>query len=157
MNVLLLLLTLISTVLAYPFRITSKSDDRIHQLATQAQQTLTAFHGTEPDNLKIKKCEITISNEGFLRHRRTYASGKQEYYSLNLSRLQSLDFYGNTSVGRLTILTLEDDVIVQTYNDRQGNVDSMAVRFDLQVGAVEPEDVVMLQRDLLEIKSLVKL
>ncbi len=132
-----------------------KSDERVHQLAEQTQQRLSLLHGLEPEADRIRKCEITISDEGFLRHRKTYLTGKQEYYSLNLSRLQSLDYYGNTSAGRLTIRTLGDDVIVQTYNDRRGNVDSMAVRFDLHVGTIEPEDVAILQRDLLEIRQLV--
>ncbi len=155
MKLLLLLLAMSYIVLASPFGMVFKPDERIHQLAEQVQRRLSLAHGAEPEADKVRKCEITISGEGFLRHRKTYITGKQEYYSLNLSRLKSVDYYGTIKSGRLTIQSQEDDVIVQTYNDRSGNVDSMAVRFDLLLGNVEPEDISGLQRDLLLISQMV--
>ncbi len=130
------------------------ADELAHKLALQAQQKLNSFHGAEPVALKIKKCEITISDEGFLRYRKTYIDGKQEYYSLNLSRLRNIDYLGNSTSGDLIIRTLEDDIIVQTYNDRSGNVDSMSVDMKIAIGAIEAEDLSKLQEDLFELKRL---
>ncbi len=132
-----------------------KGDELAHKLAVQAQQKLSAFHGADPEAFKIRKCEITISDDGFLRYRKTYISGKQEYYSLNLSRLQSIDYLGNSSAGNLVIRTIGDDIIVQTYNDRSGNVDSMSVDMNINLQAIEAEDLAGLQQDLFEIKRLV--
>ncbi len=149
------MLTVSYAVVTYLLVFVFGADERIHQLAEQTQRRLTALHSAEPEADRIKKCEIILSDEGFLRHRRTYATGKQEYYSLNLSRLRSVDYYGTIKAGSLTLHTQEDDVIVQTYNDRSGNVDSMSVRFDLSLRIVEPEDISALERDLIELKRLV--
>lgn len=143
------LATILVSILAF------RSDEFVHKLAEEVQQKLNHFHNSEAVNLKIRKCEITISDEGFLRYRRTYLNGKQEYYSLNVSRLRSIDYLGSTSTGSLNIRTLEDDVIVQTYNDRTGNVDSMAVQLTIELKAVEPEDLQNIQHDLLEMKRLI--
>jgi hypothetical protein len=114
------------------------------------------MHHPESELLKIRKCELLLSDEGFLRYRKTYISGKQEYYSLNITRVSSMDYLGDTGSGNLLIKTTEDDVIVQTFNDRDGNVDSMATHFRLDLHTVEPEDLVALQDDILGMKLLLK-
>jgi hypothetical protein len=114
------------------------------------------MHHPEYELLKIRKFELLLSDEGFLRYRKTYNSGKQEYYSLNLTRVSSMDYLGDTASGNLLLKTIEDDVIVQTYNDRDGNVDSMATQFRLELHAVEPEDLLALQNDILGMKQLLK-
>lgn len=130
------------------------NDELLHKLAEQTQQKLNAFHAAETAGMKIKKCEIVVSDEGFLRYRRFYTSGKQEYYSLNLSRLQRVDYFGNSTSGNLTIYTLEDDVIVQTYNDRAGNVDSMSVQLKIMLADIEAEELSRIEQDLFVIKRL---
>lgn len=132
-----------------------KSDEQLQRLTEQTQQTLTALHGIDAEALKIKKCEITLSYEGFLRYRKTFLNGKQEYYSLNVSRLRDLNYFGSTASGRLNIQTLEDDVIVQTYNDRAGNVDSMSVLLSIPLKDVDPQQLITLQHNLFEIKRIV--
>lgn len=132
------------------------NDGHIHQLAERVQFKLTNLHGPEAESLKIKKCEILLSDEGFLRYRRTYTSGKQEYYSFNLLRISYMNYLGDTGSGQLSINTQEDDVIVQTFNDRNGNVDSMATHFNLSLHAVEAEDLSALQEDLFEMKRLLQ-
>jgi hypothetical protein len=133
-----------------------KSDEVMHLLAEQTQTKLNTFHSIEPETMKIKKCEITISDDGFLRYRKTYLNGKQEYYSFNLSRLKSVDYMGSIQYGSLNIKTMEDDVIVQTYNDRSGNVDSMTVELDINLSKVEPEDLQTLHQNLFEMKRLLR-
>ena len=131
-------------------------DDSIHQYAERVLNRLNKMHYPESELLKIRKCELLLSDEGFLRYRKTFMSGKQEYYSLNITRVSSMDYLGDTGSGNLLIKTMEDDVIVQTFNDRDGNVDSMATHFRLDVHTVEPEDLVALQDDILGMKLLLK-
>jgi hypothetical protein len=133
-----------------------RQDDSIHQLAERVLVRLNKMHHPESESLKIRKCELLLSDEGFLRYRKTYISGKQEYYSLNITRVSSVDYLGDTGSGNLLIKTTEDDVIVQTFNDRDGNVDSMATHFRLDLHAVEPEDLVALQDDIFGMKLLLK-
>lgn len=114
------------------------------------------MHHSESELLKVRNCELLLSNEGFLRYRKTYISGKQEYYSLNIIRVSSVNYLGDTDSGNLLIKTMEDDVIVQTFNDREGNIDSMATHFRLDLHSVEPEDLVALQNDILGMKLLLK-
>jgi hypothetical protein len=130
------------------------SDEELQQIATRAQVKLNSLHNAASYSEKIRQFELLLNDEGFLRYRRTYITGKQEYYSLNLIRVKSIDYLGNTFSGDLSIQTQEDDVIVQTFNDRSGNVDSMATHFRLPLLNVEAEDLIGLNNDLLEMKRL---
>ena len=89
------------------------------------QNTLTHFYNNDAEGKVLKKVEINITNSGFCRYRKTFISGKQEYFAFNLSRLKAIDYYGTTSNGELYLRTQKDDVIVQTRNDNNGDVDSM--------------------------------
>ena len=129
-------------------------DDSIHQFVERVLVRLNKLHYPESELVKIRKCELLLSDEGFLRYRKTYLNGKQEYYSLNIARVSSVDYFGDTGSGHLLFKTIEDDVIVQTFNDRFGNVDSMATLFRLDLHTVEPEDLVALQDDILGMKRL---
>jgi hypothetical protein len=88
---------------------------------------------------KLKKLDLTITSDYFFRLRKTYAKDKQEYYSFNLHQFNDLDYFGNTSSGTLQLKTITDDIIVQTYNDRKGDVDSMTTVLNIPVKAMEPE------------------
>lgn len=133
---------------------TGGADEELHQLALRTQVKLNTLHNADSESVKIKQFELLLNEEGFLRYRRTYFNGKQEYYSFNLMRIKEIDYLGNTLSGDLSIQTQEDDVIVQTFNDRSGNVDSMATHFRLPLSSVEAEDLTTLHNDLLEIKRL---
>ena len=75
---------------------------------------------------KLKKFEFTLTNDAFVRLRKTFTNGKQEYFSLHLKRLNDIGYLGTAATGTLQFKTADDDIIVQTYNDRKGDVDSMA-------------------------------
>lgn len=97
---------------------------------------------------KLKKWELSVTPEYFVRLRKTYAKGKQEYYSFNLHQLNDMDYLGNTSAGTLELKTMADDIIVQTYNDRHGDVDSMATVLNIPVKNMEPERLDSLRQAL---------
>ncbi len=90
---------------------------------------------------KLKKWDLTLTPDYFIRYKKTYQSGRQEYYSFNLQRFKSLDYLGTTAKGTLRINTLADDVIVQTYNDPKGNVDSMSTMMKLPLRGIEAEQL----------------
>jgi hypothetical protein len=75
---------------------------------------------------KLKKWELLLTNDSFIRFRKTYQNNKQEYFSFHLNRLNDMSYLGDATSGTLQFKTTEDDIIVQTYNDRKGDVDSMA-------------------------------
>ena len=75
---------------------------------------------------KIKKFELLLTNDAFIRLRKTFQNNKQEYFSFHLNRLNDMSYLGDAASGTLQFKTTDDDIIVQTYNDRKGNVDSMA-------------------------------
>ena len=88
---------------------------------------------------KLKKVEFTVTADYFVRLRKTYAKERQEYYSFSLQKFSDLDYMGNTTNGTLELRTLADDIIVQTYNDRNGDVDSMTTVLNIPVKNMEPE------------------
>ncbi len=75
---------------------------------------------------KLKKYEFTLTNDAFIRLRKTFTNGKQEYFSFHLKRLNDMVYLGDSNAGTLQFKTTDDDIIVQTYNDKKGDVDSMA-------------------------------
>jgi len=87
----------------------------------------------------LKKWEITLTPEHFIRLRKTFQHGKQEYFSFNLSRLDSFDYLGTTNNGVLHFKTMNDDIIVQTYDDPKGNIDSMSTVLDIPVKSISAE------------------
>lgn len=88
---------------------------------------------------KLKKWEIELTPEHFIRLRKTYQHGKQEYFSFHLIKLDSVNYTGNSTEGQLQFKTLSDDIIVQTYEDPQGNIDSMATVLNIQVKGMSQE------------------
>ncbi len=95
---------------------------------------------------KLKKWELLVTPDYFMRLRKTYAKGKQEYYSFNLHQFNDMDYLGNTQTGILQLKTIADDIIVQTYNDRKGDEDSMTTVLSLPVKKMEPERLDSLQQ-----------
>lgn len=88
---------------------------------------------------KLKKWEIMVTPDHFIRFRKTYQHGKQEYFSFKLSRLDNIDYLGTPESGSLHFKTLKDDIIVQTYDDPKGNIDSMATVLEIPVKNVSSE------------------
>jgi hypothetical protein len=88
---------------------------------------------------KLKKWELSVTPDYFIRLRKTYAKGKQEYYSFNLHQFNDMDYFGNTHAGTLQLKTTADDIIVQTRDDPKGDVDSMATVLDIPLKNMEPE------------------
>jgi len=101
-------------------------------------RSLTQSYDQSTD-LKLKKVEISLTPDYFVRLRKTYAKNMQEYYSFNLHQFNDMDYLGNTTTGILSLKTMADDIIVQTYNDRNGDIDSMTTALDIPVKNMEPE------------------
>jgi hypothetical protein len=97
---------------------------------------------------KLKKWDLTLTSDAFIRFKRTYQGGRQEYYSLNLHRFKDIEYIGNNLTGTLRIKTLADDVIVQTYYDPNGNVDSMSTSLNIPVRGLEVEQLDSLRTNL---------
>lgn len=88
------------------------------------QGFLTKYYDLEGQGKEIKRFDISVTNTGFCRYRKVYTNGKEEFFSFNLSRFKSMDFYGTTARGELYLRTKNDDVVVQTRRDRKGEIDS---------------------------------
>jgi hypothetical protein len=102
---------------------------------------------------KLKKVEITVTGDSFIRLRKTYAKNMQEYYSFNLHQFNDMDYLGDSNSGTLELKTVADDIIVQTKNDRRGDIDSMTTVLKIPVKNMEPERLDSLQQAFLYFKS----
>jgi hypothetical protein len=111
---------------------------------------LQSFNQSADGNLK--KWELSVTPEGFFRFKKYFPSGKQEYYSFNFTRLKDVGFYGTSASGDIIFKTKEDDIIVQTYNDPAGNIDSMSTTLILPVLNMEPERLDSLRTTILMFK-----
>jgi len=104
--------------------------------------------------IKIKKWEISLTPDHFIRLRKTYQQGKQEYYSFNLQRFSEVKYLpGQAQTDTLELKTQADDIIVQTYNDPKGDVDSMSTLFNIPVKKIAPERLDSLKQALNFLKA----
>jgi hypothetical protein len=102
---------------------------------------LNKYYDKEGQKDALKRYELNVTNTGFCRYRKVFANGKEEFFSFNLSRFQSMDFYGDVNHGILYLRTKSDDVIVQTRNDRAGAVDSMATYMAIPLRNIDVEQL----------------
>lgn len=100
---------------------------------------LNKYYDKDSQTEALKRYELNVTNSGFCRFRKVYNSGKEEFFSFNLSRFSSMDYYGNTTSGELWLRTKNDDVIVQTRNDKQGAVDSMSTYMIVPLKGIDEE------------------
>jgi len=139
------LLAAILLIAALNFGFTHSFDEQ--DWLSWANKCLSQSYNSSGDP-KLKKVELSVTAEYFVRLRKTYAKGKQEYYSFNLHKLNDMDYFGNTNTGILQFKTAADDIIVQTYNDRHGDVDSMTTVLDVPVKNMGPERLDSLRQAL---------
>jgi len=99
--------------------------DHPEEQTLSIQNLLLKYYNYDGQNKEIKRVDINVTNTGFCRYRKVYHNGKEELFAFNLSRFKGMDYYGNTTRGELYLRTKSDDVIVQTRNDRAGEIDSM--------------------------------
>ena len=118
------------------FAFVSPIDDRksIHDM-------LNKYYDREGQKSALKHYELNVTNNGFCRYRKVYVSGKEEFFAFNLMRFKSMDYYGDTTSGELWLRTKHDDVIVQTRNDREGAIDSMATYVVIPLKNIDVEQL----------------
>ncbi len=58
------------------------------------------------ENAKLKKVELSVTADYFIRLRKTYAKSRHEYFSFKLHRFNDLDYLGNTNNGTLELKTI---------------------------------------------------
>ncbi|MET4081633.1 hypothetical protein ABIB40_001582 [Pedobacter sp. UYP30] len=117
------------------------------------QKTLVDhYDGSQEKNL-IKRYELNVTNTGFCRYRRFYNSGKTEYFSFKLSKFKDIDYLGTTKQGKLILRTVGDDVILQTYNDKAGDIDSMASSVIIPMKDMEVDDLNKIKSTIIKINT----
>lgn len=112
------------------------------------QKAFSLHYDLSQESDQIKRYELNVTNNGFCRYKRYFINGKTEYFAFNLSKFKDLDYYGANSTGKLYLYTKGDDVIVQTHNDKNGDVDSMATQVVIPLKNIEPEDLIQIRANL---------
>lgn len=116
---------------------------------TYIQQLLVNHYNEEPETSQIKHYELNVTNNGFCRYKRFFKSGKIEYFSFNLVKFRDLDYQGTDTTGALFLYTKSDDVIVQTYNDRnEEDIDTMADYMSIPVKNIAAKDLTELSEQI---------
>lgn len=134
--------------MAFSFKLSSDQDTAF------IQKVLTEHYDGTQDLSPIKKHELSITTTGFCRYKRYFSSGKVEYFSLNFKKYKDIDYLGTDKQGKLKLNTKGDDVIVQTYNDKQnGDIDSMASFMIIPLKNIEPQDLIDLSMHLTKINA----
>ena len=117
------------------------------------QKKLVDHYDNTQESKEVKRYELNVTNSGFCRYKRYFNNGKVEYFSFNLMKFASMDYYGTDKNGKLLLRTKGEDVIVQTHNDKKGDVDSMATYLSIPMKDMEPEDLVDLSERLTKLNG----
>lgn len=117
------------------------ADPDLLEKMRQCEYRLNLAFAPDLEDAKFKKVEINLTKDGFFRYRRTFMSGKQEYFSFNFSQFQEMEYLGTIQSGFLIMRTKPESIIVQTFRDRNGNVDSMATELKIPLKNIEAEDI----------------
>ena len=128
----------------------------LEECISYVQKTLISHYDEEVEKSVVKRYELTVTNTGFCRYKRFYNSGKSEYFSFKLSKYKDLDYTGNTSQGKLILNTKGEDVIVQSYNDKHGDIDSMASALTIPIKNIEADDLNLLKTTFAKISNQLK-
>lgn len=146
----------ISLVSAFCMFLCAFSDpETIEQYIGYLQKSFTDHYDSSQESGQVKRYELNVTNNGFCRYKRYFNNGKTEYFAFKLSKFKDLDYYGTTSAGKLYIRTKGDDVIVQTYKDKGGDVDSMATQVIIPLKNIEAEDLNQIRDNLEKINAKV--
>ena len=125
--------------------------DSLEEYAVFLQKSFTEHYDASQESSVIKKYELNVTNTGFCRYKRYFNNGKIEYFAFKLAKFKDLDYYGTTRAGLLYLRTRNDDVIVQTYNDKKGDVDSMGTCVVIPLKNIEAEDLNQIRESLTKI------
>ncbi|RYZ18806.1 MAG: hypothetical protein EOP49_49190 [Sphingobacteriales bacterium] len=109
-----------------------------------------------PFETALEKVQLEANAKAVKHLRKTYQNGKQEYFSLQLHLLEDMAYLGTANVGTLQLRTKEDEVIVQTYKDRSGDVDSMSTSMVIPLKDVEADDLNKLNAQFNGLKGMLK-
>lgn len=115
--------------------------DLLNEQAIFLQKKLVDHYDPAGDASGIVRCELKVTGTGFCRYKRFFENGKTEYFALNLIKFKDLDYRGTVGTGSLLIHTISDDVIVQTYNAKEGDLDSMTSVMTIPLKNIEAEDL----------------
>ncbi|WP_207424426.1 hypothetical protein [Desertivirga brevis] len=132
------------------FLFSAFSDISIRANVSWAENFVKSCFDATAGKQKLKKWELVITDNGFFRFKKFYVNGKQEYFSFNLKKFDDFDYLGTEEVGEIVLRTKEDDIIVQTYNDPKGNIDSMARELRIPVLNVQAEMLDSLRTNMLD-------
>ncbi|KQS35985.1 hypothetical protein [Pedobacter sp. Leaf194] len=127
--------------------------DSLEEYVIYLQKSLTTHYDASQEISLVKRYELNVTNNGFCRYKRFFNNGKIEYFAFKLAKFKDLDYYGTTTSGRLVLRTRSDDVIVQTYNDRSGDVDSMSTCIVVPLKNIEAEDLNRIRDNLTKITN----
>lgn len=126
------------------------------EMMSASQDRLSVLSSAGLVQQKIKKLDIQLTRDGFFRLRRTYLNGKQEYFSFSFSEFEEMNYLGTAQSGTLILKTQPESIIVQTFRDSRGNIDTMATTLKLPLQQLEAADLNNLQECFLRIKERLK-
>lgn len=130
-------------------------DDELENLVPALQNSLQHSLLISPQ-INASKTKLEVNHAGFVRFTQTLKSGKENYASLNLSKFFKMDYWGTAVAGTLILRSVKNDVIVQTFQDPGGDVDSMSTHLDIPIAAIEPEQLNAIEQQLQRVKILLQ-
>lgn len=115
-------------------------DDLVFMEAKNQVITQYKRYNAELD-LGIRTSSFEISENGFIRYRKTDLANKSEYFSVKLNEFKDATYLGDENAGWLLLTFTEEAVIYQTYNDKKGNIDEMLTEIKIPLKNMDVNEI----------------
>lgn len=109
-------------------------------------------HNAEQE-LGVKSANFEVSENGFIRYKKTYSNHRTEYYSAKLTQFKEISYLGNETAGWLVLRFTDDAIIYQTYNDKDGNVDEMLTQMKIPMKNIDLMEINKLEQNMITLKN----
>lgn len=138
-------------VFALSFFVTNYDDLALTEAKSEVIQQYK-LHNADID-LGVKTTNFEISENGFIRYRKTDSNNKAEYYSVKLNEFEDISYLGDETAGWLLLKFTKEAVIYQTYNDKAGNIDEMLTEIKIPLKNIRVDEINSLRKAMNTLKK----
>ncbi len=140
--------------LLFFFSLFTYFDDEVSAIKKQLMETYQKHEAEKHMGLKSYSLEIT--DNGFLRYKKTQNNNKSELYSVKLNKVKDVDFYGTEQSGWFLFQCEPEAVIYQSRRDPKGNIDSMANEICFPLSGISVEELNLFKENFNKLKVKVE-
>src|SRR5690606_734443 len=100
----------------------------------------------------LKSYNLEITENGFLRYKKVQNNNKSELFSVKITRIKDIDFFGTEHNGWFLLQCEPETVIYQSGRDPRGDIDSMANEISFPLQQVSAEELSVFKDNFIKLQ-----